>query len=135
MKLIVCIDDHNGILFNNRRVSRDAVLCENVMQLLKDNILYLDEYSSKLFESYADRICVKELQKGSIGAEEYYFFEKGDISALEEEIVECILYRWNRAYPADTFLDMKGEGYEMAEQMEFAGSSHSRITREIWRRQ
>lgn len=134
MKLIVCIADNNGILFNNRRVSRDVVLCENVMQLLGEKTLYLDEYSAKLFEGYEGQICIRELKRGVIEEDAYYFFERGDLSELGEEIAECILYRWNRDYPADTFLDMKGEGFELIEQLEFAGKSHNRITREIWKR-
>ena len=33
MKLIVCLDDKNGMMFNKRRQSRDRVLIENVLEL------------------------------------------------------------------------------------------------------
>ncbi len=49
MKLIVCLDDKNGMMFNNRRQSRDKILIENMLELCKDKKLYTSEYSSKLF--------------------------------------------------------------------------------------
>ena len=49
MKLIVCLDDNKGMMFNNRRQSRVRVLIENVLELCKGEKLYTNEYSSKLF--------------------------------------------------------------------------------------
>ena len=40
MKLIVCLDDNKGMMFNNRRQSRDRVLIENVLELCKGEKLY-----------------------------------------------------------------------------------------------
>ena len=34
MRVIVCVDDNGGMLFNHRRQSRDRVLCERVLQRL-----------------------------------------------------------------------------------------------------
>ena len=50
MKLIVCLDDNNGMMFNKRRQSRDRVLVENVVELCKSEKLYTNEYSAKLQE-------------------------------------------------------------------------------------
>ena len=33
MRVIVCVDDNGGMLFNHRRQSRDRVLCERVLQM------------------------------------------------------------------------------------------------------
>ena len=32
MKVIVCVDDNNGMMFNNRRQSRDRILIEDVVK-------------------------------------------------------------------------------------------------------
>lgn len=40
MKLIVCMDDKNGMAFNHRRQSRDRVLAERIMELTENAKLY-----------------------------------------------------------------------------------------------
>ena len=32
MKIIACLDDNNGLLFNNRRQSRDRVVIEDILK-------------------------------------------------------------------------------------------------------
>ena len=41
MKLIVCLDDNKGMMFNKRRQSRDRVLIENILELRKGEKLYI----------------------------------------------------------------------------------------------
>ena len=36
MKLIVCMDDKNGMAFNHRRQSRDRVLAKRIMELTEN---------------------------------------------------------------------------------------------------
>ena len=52
MKIIVCLDDYGGMLFNFRRQSRDRVLVEDVIASLGDKKLYISEYSKILFEAH-----------------------------------------------------------------------------------
>ena len=56
MKIIICLDDKNGMLFAARRQSRDSALCERVIGLSKGSRLYMNEYSAKLFSDYSDQI-------------------------------------------------------------------------------
>ena len=56
MKLIVCMDDKNGMAFNHRRQSRDRVLAERIMELTENAKLYIAPYSQTLFQ--ADRVVV-----------------------------------------------------------------------------
>ena len=51
MKLIVCIDENNGMMFNNRRQSKDRVVIEKIEEIIDSEPLYIDTYSKKLFES------------------------------------------------------------------------------------
>ena len=39
MYVIACVDDRNGLLFNNRRQSRDAKVIEKIQELTKNNKL------------------------------------------------------------------------------------------------
>ena len=47
-----------------------------------------------------------------------------------------ILFKWNRAYPKDTSLDIDIDGpeWELIDSFDFEGSSHEKITRERYKR-
>ncbi len=124
MKLIVCLDDKNGMLFNKRRQSRDRILIENILELCKDDKLYTNEYSSSLFpeNSAIIREDFEKIENGFVFAEKF--------TADEDKIEEIIVYKWNRVYPADTYFNIDLSGWNLTETVDFAGSSHEKITRE-----
>lgn len=128
MKLIVCLDDKNGMMFNKRRQSRDRVLIENVLELSEGERIYTNEYSAKLFPEKAIEVFenIEEIENG------YCFAENFTVD--EEYVEEIIVYKWNRLYPADTYFNIDLENWTLTESVEFEGSSHEKITREIYRR-
>lgn len=40
MRLIVCLDDKNGMAFNHRRQSRDRIITETIEELVKGSTLH-----------------------------------------------------------------------------------------------
>ena len=128
MKLIVCLDDNNGMMFNKRRQSRDRVLIENVLELCKDEKLYTNEYSGKIFPENSIEIFGSIEDVGNA----YCFAE--DFTVNEEYVDEIIVYKWNRLYPADTYFYIDLKNWSLTETVDFEGSSHEKITREIYRR-
>ena len=50
MKVIVCVDDNNGMMFNNRRQSRDRILIEDVVKNVIGGNLLMAPYSEPLFK-------------------------------------------------------------------------------------
>ena len=52
MKVISIVDDDYGIMFNNRRVSKDSVLNEHIIKMLDGGKLWLSLYSKQLFCDY-----------------------------------------------------------------------------------
>ena len=126
MKLIVCLDDKNGMMFNKRRQSRDRVLIENVLELCKGEKLYTNEYSSKLFPENSVEVFDSIENVGN----EYCFAENFTVN--EENIEEIIVYKWNRLYPADTYFNIDLAGWNLTETVDFEGSSHEKIRREIY---
>ena len=126
MKLIVCLDDKNGMMFNKRRQSRDRVLIENVLELCKGEKLYTNEYSSKLFPENSVEVFDSIENVGN----EYCFAENFTVN--EENIEEIIVYKWNRLYPADTYFNIDLAGWNLTETVDFEGSSHEKITRGIY---
>ena len=129
MTAIVCVDDRNGMMFGGRRLSRDRVLCEDIIRLC--GTVWMNSYSAPLFETYSENIIVDD--EFLRNADGFCFVETE--SLCDAELDGMILYRWNRRYPADVHLAYLPEEHGMVlhSSEEFAGSSHERITREIWR--
>ena len=129
MKIIVCLDDNGGMLFNNRRQSRDRAVCADIIKNLDGEKLFISPFSQLLFENYNDSICICEdfLKKGNI-----CFCENQSLSQYYAD--EIIVYKWNRVYPADFYCDIDFSVYSISEQTEFQGNSHEKITKQIYKR-
>ena len=52
----------------------------------------------------------------------------------QNKLEKIVLFRWNRVYPADTWLDLSldEEGWHLVNCQEFSGSSHKTITQEVY---
>ena len=133
MNLIFCLDDKNGMAFNHRRQSRDRVLIDDLVQTINGAPLTLTPYSAKLFEGLAASLALSEKPLQTSGAG-YCFVEETDPAPYQDRIDELILYRWNRHYPADVWCTLDLSGYRMHSTEEFVGSSHEKITKEVWKR-
>lgn len=59
MKIIVCVDNQNGMMFNHRRQSQDRVLKKRILELTGGKKLWMNAYSQKQFlqvnGNYAER--------------------------------------------------------------------------------
>lgn len=140
MKIIVCLDDDNGMMFNHRRQSRDRILCQNILDVCAGEKLYMNSYSAELFEKLQKEqtvdLVVREDFLKQATKEVYCFVENVDIQPYQDEICGIILYRWNRRYPGDVFfpLQIDAKDWNLQSSVTFAGSSHEEITREIYTR-
>ncbi len=134
MRIIVCLDDKNGMLFNNRRQSRDRVLINDMCCLVGDKQLLINSFSKKLFTEVNFPVTVQESFLETAGEDDYCFVENCYIKSYVRKISVIVVYRWNRRYPADfTFdINLMEEGFKLKEVYEFRGYSHSKITREIY---
>jgi hypothetical protein len=134
MHIIVCIDETKGMMFNNRRQSQDGVLREKVIELCKDSRLLMNEYSARQFGDYSG-ITVSNDYLSLADANDYCFIEDGVLPPAEK-IENVIVFNWNRRYPSDVSFDfdLKQNGFKSTETEEFAGSSHEKITLEIYKR-
>ena len=137
MIIIACIDDNMGMMFNHRRQSQDRVLRERVLAATKGNKLWMNHYSAKQFiEHAAPQINVDENFMSEAEDGEYCFVENCDVTPYLRWVEKIILYRWNRRYPSDqTFsIDLSTDVWKLVHTEDFTGSSHERITEEIFTR-
>ena len=95
MILIVCLDDKNGMAFNRRRQSQDALAREKILSLTGGGPLWMNAYSTKQFGD-APNIRVEEdfLQKAGPG--EYAFAEFPPLSPIAKAVERIYVIRWNR---------------------------------------
>ncbi len=129
MKIIVCLDDKDGMLFNNRRQSRDKVLLAEIMENLGDEMLVVSPFSQALFSQYSDKITVVEDFLNNASAESICFAENCSFSDSIEKISRVTVYRWNRVYPTDFKCDIDFSLFKVVGKREFAGNSHEKITK------
>lgn len=132
MILIACVDDNLGMLFNNRRQSMDSVLRGRILTMCAGKKLWMNAYSRKQFNTDAEGITVDENFMAKAGSDDYCFAENISVKPYEKEMQKIILYRWNRVYPADLYFDIDLKKWHLKEKNDFAGSSHDKITEEVY---
>lgn len=132
MKIIVCVDDKMGMMFNHRRQSRDIEVIRDMEDYLNGRPLWIKQYSEKIFEESSAMLHLDEELFTNAKEEDICFVEDENPGCFAERINEIILYRWNRLYPSDLRMKMDLTGWKLNEVKEFTGKSHKKITREIY---
>ena len=129
MTLIFCLDDKDGMLFGGKRQSRDGELIQRLCRKIGGARLLVTPYSAPLFPNEAwVSPCQHPEKKGKKG--DFYFVEDGAIP--QEGVSGIILYRWNRRYPGTRFFDPAPWRLNLLQKEDFVGSSHEKITEEIY---
>lgn len=135
MRIILSLDDSNGMLFNHRRQSSDIIVRNRIKELINGVLLYLNAYSAEQFQDTDIPLSVSDDFLYKAGRGQYCFVENEKLSGVKEDIKEFVIFRWNRKYPSDFILEVLPEhcGMVCASKEEFAGNSHRRTEMEIWR--
>lgn len=132
MTLICCIDDNMGMMFNKRRQSRDIEVTREIINLAENGSLIINQYSEKLFkEAGFNDFLIRENSFNGFPDNSFFFDEDISPSVFEKSADRIILFRWNRAYPADIHFDIDlNKGWKLISSKEFIGKSHEKITME-----
>lgn len=133
MVLIICVDNNFGTMFNSRRQSQDKLLRERIIELSRKSKLWMNHYSEKQFEGHnilnlnvSDNF-INEAQNG-----EFCFVEKENAANFEALVEIIVLYKWNCSYPFDETFAIDLKKWKCVETNDFEGSSHKKITEEIY---
>lgn len=134
MNIIVCIDDSGGMCFNGRRQSKDSVLRAQARQLAQGQPLWMNAYTARQFAEDGYHIIIDELFLENAPRDAWCFVENVDVIPFADKIQKIAIYHWNRLYPSDVeFPQARFEGkWERIHTRDFAGSSHERITEEVY---
>lgn len=125
MIIAVCVDDRMGLLFCGKRLSKDAALRQR-LYALSGGSLRMSAYSAKQFDVpvYAGADYLSGAEDG-----QWCFCENSDYLQYAHEIEKIVLFKWNRAYPADVHFTFPGQ-WRLASTQDFPGTSHEKITQE-----
>lgn len=150
MNIIICVDDNNGMMFNKRRQSKDYTVRQHIIADAAGTAIWLNSYSASQFEDTDFRdttlncpkfntiqkplLCIDEDFLDKAGEKEFAFVENLPIKKCENKINQLILYKWNRKYPADFYFDINiADGsWQLTSVEEFPGSSHDKISKEVY---
>ena len=93
MRVIVCVDDNGGMLFNHRRQSRDRVLCERVLQMAdeRDCSVYMNMYSAKIFPE-VNRIAEYENYQVEIDISKMTKVQEEEFVGFSHEKITMVVY-------------------------------------------
>lgn len=129
---IICVDNHMGILFNNRRQSEDPALIDHLLNLCDGNKLIIGRQSISLFPRGANVVpLIGYLDEA--GPTDLVFVEE-NISDRLSQVRQMVICKWNRDYPADVTLKVDPKEWHKVVLDEFEGDAHPKITIEGWKR-
>ena len=131
MNVILCLDDNKGLLFNNRRQSRDKAVLDDVFNGLNGEELTVTSFSEKLFADYSENIIVDDTPFEN-EENSNIFAENLSLQQFMTKIDKITVYNWNRVYPCDFYCDVDFSQLTLIEEIELTGNSHEKITKQIF---
>lgn len=133
MHLILCLDTENGMAFNGRRQSRDAVQRTEMLAAVGEKSLFLTSASAALFGELPPNAEVTDsAAKVPCGA--YVFIEREKELPSPAAVEQLVIYRWGRTYPADEYAPLAAytAGKSLISKREIVGSSHPEMIEEVY---
>ena len=126
MTIYLCLDDRQGLRFNGRRQSKDRELIKDVLSSVQGT-LYVEPYSLKLFAEGTAAVTDTVPSDGC-------FFAERPMAEHMDKIDKLVIYKWNRAYPADMYFDIcpLEQGFRLVSKEDIQGYSHEKITKEVY---
>lgn len=129
MKVIVCHDLLNGIMFNKRRTCHDINQRKHLRELINGSNIYMSDYSYKKFSDIFPDAKITD-SVTDIKENEYFFLEN-DLFDLNCELVnEFIVYKWDNSFPSDfdfNYIEENKEKFDVIDLGEILDSQGDKI--------
>jgi hypothetical protein len=121
------------MLFNGRRQSKDRILRNHAREVAGSS-LWMNGYTAKQFQEDGCDVIVDEEFLRNAPEDAWCFVENVDLKPYMDKISRVAVYYWNRLYPSDVKFPMAdfASRWTLVSREEFAGSSHERITQEVY---
>lgn len=136
MTVFICIEDRGGMLFMNRRLSKDREVISDIAKSVGDGILYISEFSEALFSESDISVMSVSNPLDCAADGDFSFIENLPLKDAASKIKTLVIYKWNRKYPFDLSIDIEPQkcGFSLVEAYDFKGYSHDKITKEIYKK-
>ena len=137
MNIIICVDKNNGTFFNGRRQSLDREIAKKIASMTEQKAVWMKPYSAELFDRVEKLHIYKRVDERYLDradGSEYCFVEGDLLKPYLEKINTIIVFRWDRIYPADQYLDISLSNFEPVVEMGFHGYSPELITMEMYKK-
>lgn len=133
MTLIVCVDSNGTILFNKRRVSRDAAVISDIISnhSADGSPLMVLPYSKSLFNEYPVEV-IDSLDEIKEYTDRVLFAESSGLSRLNGFVTTVVLYVWDKVYPKGESFDLDLSDYSLISEIVITGKSHKEIVRRVY---
>ena len=133
LTVAIPVDDGMGMTIFGKRQSSDRVLIADFMKDHEGKSIYISSFSRRLFENY-DSVNITDDPINDSCEGGVLFIENIKPSIFIGDVGTLIIYRWNREYPSDTKFDIdpEKEGFKLISATDFVGSSHKKISKEIY---
>lgn len=133
MTLILCLDAGRGSTFFGKRQTTDSAVRERMINIAGEKPLSVNAYTASQFRDHIENIAVTD-DILSLPDDAVCFVEDADPALFSGRVDRLVIYRWNKKYPRDRALGFYpyDEGMKLESIQDFAGSSHDRVTEEIW---
>ena len=92
MKIIICTDLNNGMLFNNRRQSKDKKLINHICNLINNEKLWITDFSKDLFKDNWNRTYPADTYL-DISLEDWILESEIDIEGYSHEKITQKIYK------------------------------------------
>ena len=134
MILALCVDDKKGMSFNGRRQSMDRLLRADLRAEAGEGPLWVSPYTAKQVDPAPTGLRVSEDFLLQAGPGEVCLAEFPPLAQVLDRVEGILLYRWNRTYPADQYLDFDpaAAGFRLVSAADFSGSSHKTLPKEVY---
>ena len=135
LTVALALDEREGMMIFGKRQSRDRVLVADFVSSAQDAPIFISPFSREIFEPHKEVNIVEDPFRDSCDGG-VCFIENYHLSPYIDMIGTLIIYRWNELYPSDVRfdLDVEAAGFKLVESYDFEGSSHAKITKEVYRR-
>lgn len=139
MTLVITVDEAMGLAFGGKRQSRDRELTRDIWRMADGRRIVAAEYSRLLFEEAQIDVSGMLFAPDPALAAEATDVVLLELGAAEAELLaadELVIYCWNRRYPATVKLDPEliERHFVKADEREFVGNSHEKLTRVTYKR-
>lgn len=133
MIICFCVSKNHGLMFNNRRVSSDINIIDDIIKMAQneEKQVFMNLKSQKLFENYPGVHCSTDYISSAKEADGIIFAEEDIMNDISGNVEKVIIYNFNRNYPADVTLDISAFNSPV-EMVEFVGNSHELITKYVY---